>query len=250
MQNQSIIKKNRYIIRMAICCIGCAGFVKQAEPVSKKITRAQYTMVTAIDSVPVRLIKTLPAAGKLLNEKPAGKGWVNLLASAGNWNADQRYWRFRDGGLHGEYDGGAFHNYAWTKKAYADYELNVLIRMQGREANSGVCIRIHPVDADNVPGYQVDMGPGYWGCLWEEKRAGMVQAFPKELADQLVKDKDWNHYYVIAKGHHIQAWLNDVKTIDTTHIAGFEDGFIGFQLCHGDKHTIIDVKALYIREIK
>jgi Domain of Unknown Function (DUF1080) len=245
-----MIKKIHYVARVVICCIGCAGFIQHAEPVSKKMTRQQYTAMEVMDSVPVRLKKTLPAAGKLLNEKPSGKGWINLLESATNWNADQRYWSFSKGSLHGEYDGGAFHNYAWTKKIYTDYELNVLIRMQGREANSGVCIRIHPVDADNVPGYQVDMGPGYWGCLWEEKRAGMVQAFPKDLADQLVKDKDWNHYYVIAKGHHIQAWLNEVKTIDTTHTGGFEDGAIGFQLCHGDKHTVIDVKALYIREIK
>jgi Domain of Unknown Function (DUF1080) len=250
MPYQPFIKNTYRVIITAIICISCAGFIQQQKPVSKKIIQQQYTMGTGMDSVPQQLKKTLPAAGKLVNDKPAGKGWVNLLDSAGNWNADQRYWSFSQGSLHGNYDGGAFHNYAWTKKNYTDFELNVLIRMEGREANSGVCIRIHPLDADNVPGYQVDMGPGYWGCLWEEKRAGMVQAFPKGLADQLVKDKDWNHYYVIAKGHHIQAWLNEVKTIDTTHIGGFEDGAIGFQLCHGDKHTVIDVKALYIKAIK
>ncbi|MEP6584778.1 MAG: family 16 glycoside hydrolase, partial [Ginsengibacter sp.] len=91
---------------------------------------------------------------------------------------------------------------------------------------------------------------GYWGCLWEEKRAGMVQKFPEGLADKLVKKQDWNHYYIIAKVHHIQAWLNGVNTIDTIHNAGFEEGSIGFQLCHGDKHTILDVKSLYIKEIK
>jgi hypothetical protein len=58
------------------------------------------------------------------------------------------------------------------------------------------------------------------------------------------------HYYIIAKVHHIQAWLNGVQTIDTTHAAGFEEGAIGFQLCHSDKHTILDVRSLYIKEIK
>ena len=66
---------------------------------------------------------------------------------------------------------------------------------------------------------------------------------------KLVIDGGWNHYYVIAKGHHIQAWLNGVKTIDIVHDAGFADGNIGFQLCHGDKHTTVDVKTLYIREM-
>jgi hypothetical protein len=146
--------------------------------------------------------------------------------------------------------GGEFHDHAWTKKIYKDFELNAIVKLDGKNANSGICIRIHPVNADNAPGYQVDMGDGYWASLWEEKRSGMVQAYPKNVAAKLVKDKDWNHYYVIAKGHHIEAWLNGVKTIDIVHNEGFEDGAIGLQLCHGDKHTILDVSALYIRELK
>jgi hypothetical protein len=65
-----------------------------------------------------------------------------------------------------------------------------------------------------------------------------------------VKANDWNHYYIIANDHHIIAWLNGVKTIDTVHAAGFSEGAIGLQLCHGDKHTTVDVKTLYIRELK
>ena len=195
------------------------------------------------------LINTLPKNGKLVNDKPVGKDWINLLPSLNDWVAETPYWQLSDGVLHGDYNGGRYHNYAYTKTTYKDFELNVLIRMTGREANSGVCIRLHPANTDSVPGYQVDMGPGYWGCLWEEKRAGMVQQYPVALADKLVKANDWNHYYIIAKGHHIQAWLNGVKTIDTVHEAGFSDGAIGFQLCHGDKHTTVDVKALYIRTL-
>lgn len=202
-------------------------------------------------SKPVEALNNaLPKGGKLVNDKPVGKGWVNLISSLDDWNADKPYWALANGILHGDYNGGQYHNYAYTKTVYTNYELNAVVRMSGREANSGVCIRIHPTDSDNVPGYQVDMGPGYWGCLWEERRAEMVQQYPKELADKLVKANDWNHYYIIANGHHIEAWLNGVKTIDTVHVSGFSDGRIGIQLCHGDKHTIIDVKTLSLREIK
>jgi hypothetical protein len=193
---------------------------------------------------------TLPKEGELVNGKPIGKNWNNLLVSLGDWNADKNYWKLENGSLHGDYPGGKLHNYAWTKKNFKDFELNAMVKLDGQNPNSGVCIRIHPVDADNVPGYQVDMGEGYWGCLWEEKRAGMVQKFPESAARKLVKDKDWNHYYVRAKGHHIEAWLNGVKTIDMVHAEGFEDGAIGFQLCHADHHTVLDVKSLYIRELK
>ena len=194
---------------------------------------------------------TLPAAGEFINNKPVGKGWVNLLAMQYNWNAEKEYWQWNTNILHGELNGDTMHHYCWTRQTYTDFELNVMIRMTGGEdANSGVCIRIHPANWDDVPGYQVDMGKGYWGSLWEERRAGMVQKYPDSLAARLVKANDWNHYYIIARGHQIQAWLNGVKTIDMVHDAGFTDGNIGFQLCHERRHTIVDVKSLYIREIK
>jgi hypothetical protein len=193
---------------------------------------------------------TLPKNGRMVNNKPVGKNWQNLLQSLNDWNADPQYWKLQNGVLHGDYNGGKLHNYAWTKKTYRNLELNALVKLDGRDPNSGICVRIHPVDADNVPGYQVDMGEGYWGSLWEEHGKGMVQACPPNVAAKLVKDKDWNHYYVIINGHHVQAWLNGVKTIDTIHNEGFADGSIGLQLCHGDKHTIVDVAALYVRELK
>ncbi len=182
-----------------------------------------------------------------MKEKPVGRHWKNLLKSLNGWNADPKYWGLQHGVLHGDSPGGKLHNFSWTKATYTDFELNVLIKMTGRDANSGVCIRLHPTSTDNAPGYQIDMGDGYWGSLWEERRAGMVQLFPQDLVPKLVHAGDWNHYYIIAKGHHIEAWLNGVKTIDKVHEGGFTDGNIGFQLDHGDRHTTIDVKALYIR---
>lgn len=193
------------------------------------------------------LVVSVPEEGKLLEGRPVGENWVDLLTSLNDWHSEKDYWSLTDGVLHGEYEGGEKHHYTWTKSRYRNFELHAVVRMRGEGANSGVCIRLNPTDPDNAPGYQVDMGPGYWGCLWEERRAGMVQEFPKNLADKLVKDQDWNHYYIVAEGHHIQAWLNGVKTIDIVHTEGFEEGSIGFQLCHGDKHTILDVKALFLR---
>jgi len=196
------------------------------------------------------LRQTLPGAGKMHNNKPKGKGWVDLLQSDSAWNFENKYWQFTDTGFHGAMGNEKEHHYSYTKKTYKDFELNVMIRMVGDEnANSGVCIRINPTNWDNAPGYQVDMGKGYWGSLWEERRAEMVQKFPDTLVNKLVKQNDWNHYYIIAKGHHIQAWLNGVKTIDIIHNAGFAEGNIGFQLCHYHSPTVVDVKSLYVREL-
>ena len=196
------------------------------------------------------LKQTMPAAGKLHNNKPTGKGWTNLLKPASDWNFENNYWQFTDSGFHGTMGKEKEHHYSYTKKTYKDFELNVMIRMVGdSNANSGVCIRINPTNWDNAPGYQVDMGKGYWGSLWEERRGDMVQKFPDSLVSKLVNQNDWNHYYIIAKGHHIQAWLNGVKTIDIVHDAGFLEGNIGFQLCHYHSTTAVDIKSLYIREL-
>ncbi len=197
------------------------------------------------------LKNTLPASGKMITDKPAGKGWVNLLSSADDWNFESTYWQLNNNVLHGSIGKEKEHHYSYTKKSYRDFELSVMIKMVGdADANSGVCIRINPTSWDDAPGYQADMGKGYWGSLWEERRAGMVQKFPDSLVSKIVKQNDWNHYYIIAKGHHIQAWLNGVKTIDIVHDAGFSTGDIGFQLCHMHNPTVVDIKSLYIREIK
>ena len=210
-----------------------------------------FTCFTTQAQVDSALKQTIPKAGKMYNNKPTGKGWVNLLKTNSDWNFENNFWQLTDTGFHGSMGKEKEHHYSYTKKTYKDFELNVMIRMVGDEdANSGVCIRINPTNWDNAPGYQVDMGKGYWGSLWEERRAGMVQKFPDTLAQKLVKYNDWNQYYIIAKGHHIQAWLNGVKTIDIIHDAGFTEGNIGFQLCHYHNQTVVDVKSLYIRELQ
>ncbi len=198
------------------------------------------------------LPRPLPESGQLLGGKPRGDGWVRLLGGSdlAGWKFTPQYWKLHDGVLVGDYSGGPKHEYLYSEKDYGDFELHAVVKLSGAGANSGVCIRTQPTDADNVPGYQIDMGPGFWGCLWDERRDGMVAAYPKVAADKLVKADDWNHYYIIAKGHHIQAWLNGVKTIDVVHPRGLDRGSLAFQLCHGDKQTHLEVKDLWLREVK
>jgi hypothetical protein len=166
--------------------------------------------------------------------QPVGKGWTPIFngTNLDGWMAQTNYWQMDDGGvLHGRTPGTPDHHYAYSNTNYADFELHADVKLIGN--NSGICIRIAPKNFDNVPGYQVDMGDGYWGCLWEEHGRGKVVDFPRADADKLVHKEDWNHYYIRAVGHHIEAWLNGVKTIDVVDEKGLLTGPIGFQLCHG-----------------
>jgi hypothetical protein len=183
--------------------------------------------------------------------QPLGSGWTPIFngTNLDGWNAEAEYWKMEDGGvLHGRTPGTRDHHYAYTKTNYSDFELHADVKLIGN--NSGICIRIAPKNFDNVPGYQVDMGDGYWGCLWEEHGRGKVVDYPSTEADKLLHKEDWNHYYILAFGHHIQAWLNGVKTIDVVDDKGLLTGPIGFQLCHGQgKMTDASFKNVVYRPL-
>jgi len=193
-----------------------------------------------------------PPAGAKLDPKgrPVGSGWTPLLngKDLAGFKYQPEFWKAEGGALVGSTPGGKEHHYLYTERSdYGDFELHSDVKLVGN--NSGICIRIAPTSFDDVPGYQVDMGDGYWGSLWDERGRGMVVKYPKEDVDQVLHAADWNHYFVRAVGHHIQAWLNGVKTIDVVDDPGRLTGPIGFQLCHGDKPTDVSFKNLYVRAI-
>src|SRR5471032_2311717 len=60
--------------------------------------KQQQTNV-AQDTTEKRLKITLPSKGKFVNDKPVGKGWVNMLSSLDTWVADPKYWSLKSGVL-------------------------------------------------------------------------------------------------------------------------------------------------------
>jgi hypothetical protein len=187
-----------------------------------------------------------------LAQTPVGPGWKRLFN--GNklegFQAEPAHWNLEEGVLTGKVAGSPKHHYAYTDAEYGDFELHAKVKLSGKNANSGVCIRTKPTSFDDVPGYQVDMGNGFWGCLWDERRDGMVGKYSPAAAKKLVKTDDWNHYYVIARGDHIRGWLNGVQTFNVVHPRGIPKGAIGFQLCHGkNREMTAQFKDVWVREI-
>jgi Domain of Unknown Function (DUF1080) len=194
-----------------------------------------------------------PSAGAKLDAhgKPLGKDWQPLFPGKdlATFEHEPEFWKVENGVIHGSTPGTKEHHYMYTRaRDYGDFELHADVKLVGN--NSGVCIRIDPTSFDNVPGYQVDMGEGYWGALWDERGRGMLVPYPKEKAAQLVHANEWNHYYIRALGHHVEVWLNGVKTVDTVDEGGRLAGPIGFQLCHGEgRSTEAFFKNLYVRKV-
>ncbi len=193
-------------------------------------------------------------AGWVKNGRPTAKGFRPLFdgKTLKGWLGEKGYWEVKDGAIVGSSPPGTpHHHYLFSDKDYSDFELHADVKLEGYQGkpgyNSGVCIRIAPENYDSVPGYQVDMGPGYWGCLWEEhKRAAKIIDYPEAEADKLVKQGGWNHYFVRAVEHKITIFLNGVKTGEVEDEKGLLRGPLGFQLCHGG-NTIASFKNLYLR---
>ncbi|MGB0596917.1 MAG: family 16 glycoside hydrolase [Rubripirellula sp.] len=195
------------------------------------------------------LTETLPDAGKLANGNRVAGGWNSLLGNPSTWGFGKTYWEMNAGEIHGDYECGKPHRSICTKTKYGDFQLHAMFRMTGDDnANPGNCIWFNRTSADNAPRYQVDREKGYSVCMWEQGGDKMVGAFLPLFTDQLVKHHDWNHHYVVARVHHIQAWLNRVKTGGVVH-GGCLQGSFTFQSAHGKRHATPDVKTLLVKPL-
>ena len=201
----------------------------------------------------IREIPRRPPESGVLDKagRPVGPGWKPLFTdSLDGWKHEPEYWKLEEGVLRGQTDGDPEHHYAWNETDYSDFELHAMVKLSGEKANSGICVRMQPTSFDDGPGYQVDMGEGYWGSLWEERRDGPVAMYPEQLASKVVRKDDWNHYYVVARGDHITGWLNGVRTFEAIHPRGLKSGKIGMQICHGeDRKFTCEFKDVWVREI-
>ncbi|MGC6435840.1 MAG: 3-keto-disaccharide hydrolase [Verrucomicrobiales bacterium] len=194
------------------------------------------------------LVRNLPPHGKLVDNKPNGLGWEDLLKEIDIWDYEKDYWNIGKDIIIGSSEGGD-HHFCWTKESFKDFQAHLVFKLTGSSPNSGFGIRLNPVSFSDVPGYQIDMGRSYWGSLWEEGGDGMVDQFNPKYVDRFLNHNDWNHYYVEAKGNHIKAWLNGVSTIDVIHENGPIEGRLGFELCNGPKQTKLEVRVLYVRKM-
>ncbi len=160
------------------------------------------------------------------------------------WDGDMRLWSWQDGIVRGQTTsenvakGNTF--LIWKKGELGDFDLRLSFKIAG--GNSGVQYRaqhVKPKDEDQnkwvISGYQAEVEDtaGKVGFLYHERGRGYLcnvgekvevgeDAKPKvvgKLGDKeeigkTYKKSDWNDYVIIAKGNHIQHYLNGWQTVD------------------------------------
>jgi hypothetical protein len=179
--------------------------------------------------------------------------------SLAGWEGDLKWWRVQDGAL----TGGSMTEkvprnfFLATTKSYQNFELRLKLKLTGVPGtgmiNSGVQVRSVRVPQHNeMAGYQVDAGDGWWGKLYDESRRRKVIAAPADEAavNAAVKKDDWNDYRIRAEGPRLRAWLNDVPTFDYTETDPNValDGHIAVQI-HSGGMAVVQAKDIRIEEL-
>lgn len=174
------------------------------------------------------------------------------------WEGDiGRTWRIEGGAI----VGGSLsetvprNEFLTTTREYGNFVLRLQFKLEGTEGfiNAGVQIRSQRTEkpANEMIGYQADIGAGYWGGLYDESRRNVVLALPDQKAVMAhVRLNDWNDYEIRADGRRIRLTLNGHQTIDYTEPDTTlpQTGLIGLQI-HGGGKALVRYRNLTIETL-
>jgi len=107
-------------------------------------------------------------------------------------------------------------SYLATTKEYGDFEFRFLFRIQGDPKsgliNSGIQYR-SIINGAAITGYQADIGTGYWGDIYDERRRGKLVDGDLSTLKHILKETGWNSYIIRCKGNVHELYINGVKTV-------------------------------------
>jgi len=114
--------------------------------------------------------------------------------------------------------------------AAADFRLTFKVKLIDDKGNSGVQFRSESMEDGEAKGYQADIGPGWWGKLYEENGRALLW---KESGEAHVKKGEWNDYEILAVGNRIKTFINGKPCVDFDDPSGPKRGVFAFQVHSG-----------------
>ena len=170
-------------------------------------------------------------------------GWEGLL---------DQFWSVKDNAIVGSTapKGINFNTFLCSKKKYKDFELHFEVKL-AKVGNSGVQIRshIHNKEKFAVTGPQCDMGGPFWGSLYGENFGGMMKAADATLVKEVLKEGEFNDYYIKCVGKHVTIKLNGKTTVDMEFPKMPDEGIIAWQI-HGGPSMDVVFKNIHFKELK
>jgi len=240
-------------------------------------------VVAALCSVSLLLAADAPQS---VPSEPAGMKSLFTGTDLSGWDGDPRLWSVKDGVIHGETTaenpamGNTF--IIWKGGTLKDFDLRLSFRCNSTN-NSGIQYRSRHITDDAkvknkwvVRGYQHEVRnetelPTVAGFIYDEggKRGRVClvgeqatwdadgkKSVSGTLIDQagfekLYKPDQWNDVAIIAKGNHIQHYLNGRLILDFTDndpTGAFKEGILALQL-HAGKPMWAEYKNIRLKEL-
>lgn len=148
-----------------------------------------------------------------------------------------------------------------TAEEYGDFELELEVKLDDIDLNSGVQIRTlltRTNDAgkvrSSVHGPQVDLGksPGRSGHIFNQGNGAWITPKEELTRNELMVNGEWNKLRVLAVGPRIQTWINGKQVADVTDeeaFAKYPSGVIALQV-HGVKKSPEKARHVSFRSIR
>ena len=155
-----------------------------------------------------------------------------------------------------EDEAAARNEFLCTTQEFEDFDLTLKFRVApGPKSNAGVQFRTKRLPGNHeVSGYQADIGPGWFGALYDESRRNRILAKPDDAttkwALENVGEDGWHTYRIRAVGPQITLWLNGVQTVDYTEEDADipQSGIIALQI-HGGMTGLVEYKDVAIKTL-
>ncbi len=166
-------------------------------------------------------VKTAACAAVAGSSLPAAESGFEPLFNGVDltgWEGDTLLWTAREGELVGASPGIGYNDFLATEAEYGDFVLRFQVRLVDDTGNSGVQFRSQRMKGSmEMIGYQADIGPGWWGDLYDEsrRRVTLVEA-DHAIIDRILNKDGWNDYEVHAEGQRIRLSVNDTVTAELT----------------------------------
>ena len=187
------------------------------QPLSEPEIRSMVAYLAAPAQVP-----TLATAETI-------RGFFDGRTLAG-WQGDPKLWSVQGGEIVGRSTGLARNEFLRGDLVFDDFSLTLKVKLVDDRGNSGIQFRSEALPGDEVKGYQADVGPGWWGKLYEENGRGLLW---KDSAEAHVRPGEWNEYAITARGGKIETRINGHPAVDLDDPAGARRGIFAFQLHAG-----------------
>jgi hypothetical protein len=199
------------------------------------------------------------------------------------WTGQPGFWSVKDGAITGQTTAEMpvkENTFLIWDGEVGDFELHFkykIVDVSGKNSgNSGVQYRSKVVKPEYsvLSGYQADfeLGKKYSGILYEEKGRGILaergqkvviheggtakkpnlevtgEVGKSEEIQAAIHPADWNEYVIIAKGGHLQHFINGKQSVDVTDqtAVGAKTGLLGLQL-HAGPPMMVQFKDFVLK---